>query len=339
MRLLVFEYITGGGFNNQSLPASLLQEAYLMRNALLDDISAISKIELLILQDERVEKNSSINCLNPTYLLVSQEDNLAQLLEAKRPAYDAVWLIAPETDGVLAKWCQFFAQQGKELATCAQQAVEICQDKYATTKRLQQEFIPVVPSYLFSSSGKIEANSVLKVNDSVGCDQVYLLESEQQWCHLSSRLDAEKQYILQPYIIGKNLSLSCLFYRGKAYFICCNEQHVKIHAMQFILIACTVNVQPEKRQQYQLLCQQIAEAIPGLFGFVGIDFIQTETGGDFILEINPRLTTSYAGIKLALGLNIAECVLEMLNGKEPILENTKNKQVYIDINQGVCCVR
>jgi predicted ATP-grasp superfamily ATP-dependent carboligase len=51
-----------------------------------------------------------------------------------------------------------------------------------------------------------------------------------------------------------------------------------------------------------------------------------------ILEINPRLTSSYAGINEATGLNVAELVLAMLNKKIPIFKKTKNHPVLIDIN-------
>jgi len=61
MRLLVFEFITGGGFMNQPLPSSLLQEGYLMRNALLDDLRVLNGLELLVLQDERVAFASETN--------------------------------------------------------------------------------------------------------------------------------------------------------------------------------------------------------------------------------------------------------------------------------------
>lgn len=330
--MLVFEYITGGGLIGQPLPASLLQEAYLMRNALLDDLMAVNNIDVLILQDERVERYRDQDNAELVCLTIYQSMDLHTFLQARQSAYDVVWLIAPETDDILSHWCQFFTWQGKALATCARQAVEICQDKLATSKRLQYAAIPSVPSRLFKLSADLNTrNCVLKVNGSVGCDEVYRLESEQHWQQILAGLDQTRQYIIQPYITGKALSLSCLFYQGKAYFICCNEQHVLLQEQKFVLSACTVNVQTEKKQQYQHLCQKIANAIPQLFGFVGIDFIQTDTGDTLILEINPRLTTSYAGIYEALGLNIAECIVDMLKGKTPILQKTRNKPVLINI--------
>ena len=63
-------------------------------------------------------------------------------------------------------------------------------------------------------------------------------------------------------------------------------------------------------------------------------FIETHTGENLILEINPRLTSSYAGINAALGINVAESVLAMLEHKPPVLNRTKNQQVHITIDQG-----
>ncbi|GAW84831.1 conserved hypothetical protein [Bathymodiolus platifrons methanotrophic gill symbiont] len=334
MRLLVFEFITGGGFINQPLPQSLLQEGHLMRNALLDDLCSITDLELLVLQDERLILIEQSPMTNLQYLIIAQEIDLHVFLSARQTDYDAVWLIAPETEGILVQWCQFFSQQGKYLYTSSQQAVTICQDKLATSEKLQTAGIACVPSHLYDLSLLEFATSwVIKANDSVGCDQVYLIESEQDWKNVLPGLQAEKTYIIQPYITGQTLSLSCLFNQGKAYYICCNQQHTYIEQQQFVLSACTVNIQDKNIQIYHALCQQIADAIPQLFGYVGIDFIETEAGENLILEINPRLTTSYAGIKAALGLNLAELVINLPN-EPPELKKIRNQQVLVDIEQG-----
>ena len=336
MRLLVFEFITGGGFINQTLPLSLLQEGYLMRNALVDDLRIIADLHLLVLQDERLELSIEDQTAGVEYLVICQGEDLQSLLLIGQFDYDAVWIIAPETDGILAQWCQFFSEQRKPLYTSAQQAVEICQNKLTTTKLLQNAGLACVSSYLYDYSQKHRQGSwVIKSNDSVGCDQVYKIESSYDWQSVLPRLQAEKSYIIQPYVSGKSLSLSCLFYQGNAFFICCNEQHTYNEKQQFVLSACTVNVNNNNKnnQHYQSLCQQIATAIPQLFGYVGIDFIETKTGEKLILEINPRLTTSYAGIKQALGVNVAELVLN-LSGKPPLLKKIRNQQVLVSINQG-----
>ncbi len=347
MRILVFEFISGGGLIEQSLPESLLQEGLLMRNALLDDLRSITDVALLILQDERIVLDESRQNKRWQYFTISHGIELQTLLSALQDTYDVVWLIAPESDGVLAFWCHFFIQQGKALATSALSAVEICADKFRTYILLQNADIPCVPSCLINQANiqnhnliqKIiapsnAAKAILKVNNSVGCDGVYLFESELDLQNIGLKLKQNGQYIFQPYIAGKVLSLSCLFYLGKAYFICCNEQHMRIEKQQFELLACTVNVQTKNALIYQKLCQQIAGVIPELFGYVGIDFIQTVVGENLILEINPRLTTSYVGIGEALGINVAELVLGMLNHQFPSLIKSKNQLVMVDVNQG-----
>lgn len=334
MRLLVFEFITGGGFINQPLPASLLQEGYLMRNALINDLRTIADLHLLILQDQRLELNLEKQRAGIEYVMISQGADLQSLLCIRQSDYDAVWLIAPETDGILAQWCRFFGKQRKFLYTSAHQAVEICQDKFLTTKLLKNAGIACVSSCLYDYlQGQRQGSWVIKPNDSAGCDQAYQIHNSDDWQNVVPRLLAEKSYIIQPYISGKSLSLSCLFYQGNAYFICCNEQHTHNQQQQFVLSACTVNINNKNKQCYQLLCQQIARAIPQLFGYVGIDFIETETGENLILEINPRLTTSYAGINEALGFNVAELVLN-LSGKPPLLNEIRNRQVLVSIDQG-----
>ncbi|MBE0468860.1 MAG: ATP-grasp domain-containing protein [Methyloprofundus sp.] len=333
MRLLVFEFITGGGFINQPLPQSLLQEGYLMRKALLDDLCLLNDLEILVLQDERVAFASEINNDYLNYLTIREGMDVRQLLSEQSSLYDTVWLIAPETEGMLTWWTQFFNQQGKQLCLSGQQAIDLCQDKLATSEHLQKAGIACVPSFLFDLNAVIEPGSwVLKANNSVGCDEVYLLQEERHWPKVLARLMPAHYYILQPYVAGKVLSLSCLFYQGQAFFICCNEQKMHIEHQQFVLSACRVNVQTENFQQYQQLCQSIATAIPQLFGYIGIDFIETEAGENLVLEINPRLTSSYAGINKATGLNIAELVLAMLDHKTPILNKTKNQSILVDIH-------
>ncbi|WP_428354137.1 ATP-grasp domain-containing protein [Methyloprofundus sp.] len=330
MRLLVFEFITGGGFINQPLPASLLQEGHLMRKALLDDLGCIENLEVLVLQDARLDQNDVELKAAWQTIIISQQMDLQALLSGQ-VEYDAVYLIAPETDGVLAFWCQFFNQQGKKLYTSGQQAVGLCQDKLATSTLLQNAGIACVPTSSYDNlTGYRHGSWVIKVNDSVGCDQVYFLQTQQDWKCVLPRLQADKSYIVQPFIPGKSLSLSCLFYQGQAYFLCCNQQHLVVEQQQFVLSACTVNIANQNRHKYHKLCEQIAKAMPQLFGYAGIDFIETDTGEVLILEINPRLTTSYAGIKAALGINVAELVLN-LPIQAPVLNISRNQQVHVSI--------
>lgn len=330
MRLLVFEFITGGGLLNDILPDSLMQEGAMMRAALLQDLEEVQGISFLVLNDARINEpeTSTGKSIN-----IQQGTDLSAYLREMKASYDTVWLIAPESKGILVKWHQFFSEEKKRICSSSRQALMLCQNKLDTINLLQQAGIRCVNSQKYHSFLLVDSGSwVLKPIDSVGCEQVYLVQSKQQWLDTLKLLVKQQDYLIQPYIKGTVLSLSALFYRGKSAFICCNEQHLTVENNKFELQACTVNSRKKQDLDYQVLCSKIAKVIPGLWGYIGIDLIETEQGELVVLEINPRLTTSYVGIKEATGVNIAAQVLGLLNNKMPDLIKTKSKSISVNIH-------
>jgi predicted ATP-grasp superfamily ATP-dependent carboligase len=74
---------------------------------------------------------------------------------------------------------------------------------------------------------------------------------------------------------------------------------------------------------YRPLADAIAAALPGLWGHVGVDIIDGEAG-PVVVEINPRLTTTYAGLRTAMGVNPAALVLRLLaEGPESVAEDLR----------------
>jgi tyramine---L-glutamate ligase len=61
--------------------------------------------------------------------------------------------------------------------------------------------------------------------------------------------------------------------------------------------------------------------VPGLAGYVGVDVVLGDDGRDWAIEINPRLTTSYVGLRALAKFNIAEAMLAVVRGESlPTLE-------------------
>ena len=107
MRLLVFEFISGGGLANEALPDYLAREGLMMRTALLDDLSAVENLELIVLNDVRISEPQ----VKGSVLLIEPGINLLSYLTTIHDGFEAVWLIAPESSGILLEWQQFFMQQ------------------------------------------------------------------------------------------------------------------------------------------------------------------------------------------------------------------------------------
>jgi predicted ATP-grasp superfamily ATP-dependent carboligase len=135
-------------------------------------------------------------------------------------------------------------------------------------------------------------------------------------------------YIIQPHLQGKKTSLSCIFKEGRGWLLCVNSQHFEIINQQYHLVNIVVNhdINPEI---YYSLVDKVAEAMPELWGYVGIDLIETAEE-ILVLEINPRLTTSFAGIKSAIGINVADNILRLLND-DPVIQAICNQPIAITV--------
>jgi predicted ATP-grasp superfamily ATP-dependent carboligase len=140
----------------------------------------------------------------------------------------------------------------------------------------------------------------------------------------------DKQFIIQPHIDGDKLSLSCIFEHGDAVLLCVNLQVFDIQNRCFYLKTIQVNEREDKNGNYQKIATQVAKAFPDLWGYVGIDLIQT-TQACLVLEINPRLTTSFVGIYPATGINVAEQVIQLLTN-DPQIKPTQQQIVTVDIH-------
>jgi predicted ATP-grasp superfamily ATP-dependent carboligase len=62
------------------------------------------------------------------------------------------------------------------------------------------------------------------------------------------------------------------------------------------------------------IARQAIDAVSGLNGYVGFDVILGDQ--DMAIEINPRLTTSYIGLRQLAQSNLAEALLRIVRGEE-----------------------
>lgn len=326
MKILVFEYITGGGFNKHDLPESLANEGRLMLQALLDNLSAINGIEIVVMLDWRIA--DSINMPGISKAVIRPEHDSHDQFTKLAEQCDAIWPIAPEFDGLLRSLCHSVESMGKVLLNSSANSVAITSDKFKTCQLLSRHKIATVPTRLFD--GNWENECMIKSVDGAGCADSYVIKNRDEFSLLSARLQGAGRYIIQPHLQGKKTSLSCLFKQGRAWLLCVNEQKFRIVDHQYQLFEIEVNHQTDS-SAYRDLLGRLAQALPGLWGYAGIDLIDT-SDQILVLEINPRLTTSFVGITNALGINVADTVLQLLEG-DPIINRVRNLPVTININQ------
>jgi predicted ATP-grasp superfamily ATP-dependent carboligase len=77
---------------------------------------------------------------------------------------------------------------------------------------------------------------------------------------------------------------------------------------------------PELNERATRLARRALETVSGWRGYVGVDLVvgeATDGGQDWVIEINPRLTTSYIGLRVLAKSNLAEAMLRIAIG-EPV---------------------
>jgi predicted ATP-grasp superfamily ATP-dependent carboligase len=94
-----------------------------------------------------------------------------------------------------------------------------------------------------------------------------------------------------------------------------NRQRITVHEGSFRYHGSVVNALADAGGRFQALAQSIVAAIAGLWGYFGVDLVVSDSG-PVVVDVNPRLTTSYAGLRSGLGINAADMVLSALRGNE-----------------------
>lgn len=324
MKILVLEYVTGGGMRREPIPPALAREGGQMLRALADDLLALAGVELLVLCDDRLALPSTEDRIETVYIGGGADFRTVWLESIGR--CDAIWPIAPETGGILEGLCRDVETAGRPLLTCPSAAVRLAASKLQTANRLAAHGLPVAPTVPLET-WRAETNRavVIKPDDGVGCDRIQIVRDPAAFVFPADT----DNWIVQPLLEAAALSLSALFSAGRARLLSCNRQVMVETADGFALTACQVNAVADADGSWQHLADGIARALPELWGYAGVDLVLT-TAGPCILEINPRLTTSYAGLREATGLNPAALTLALLaTGELPPPRARNGKTVTI----------
>ena len=331
MRIFVIEYITGGGLVNERLASELLGEAETMVSALLADLSDTPDVQLLVSRDPRLPPP-----LVPCEIFTPRlGDDVWKVWRLGMERCDAVWPVMPESGGLLERISRLTLEAGCRLIGSGPDAVRIAASKLQTSAWLRRQGIAVVPSYAVAEPvAEPAARWVSKPDDGVGCEGIRIFDTLGA---LAAALgsEASENYVVQPYTEGTPASLSLLCQAGEARLLSCNLQQVAEVDGRFHLRGVRVNGIGQRGGLAEL-GRAIAQAIPDLWGYVGVDLICTERGPR-VLEINPRLTVSYAGLRAALKLNPAGLVLRLLRDGPAVLAYRCTAGAGSAVNLTVAC--
>ena len=281
-----------------------------MRDALLQDISCLP-YSVSTTVDARLRPPKHCECV-----AIKAEDDVWQVWKAHIEQADAVWFIAPETNGMLYALTQMATLQVKLVLGCGLDAIEITSDKMATYLALKAASIATIPTYYVDNWPKhnnalVNQPLLAKPNDGAGCEDTFCFVNAENLMHWLLHNKKQHTHVIQPFITGTPASISCVMLNGSARLLSCNTQMIELNHHTLCFKGVVVNGMREHWQAFELVAQQIAISFPSLAGFVGIDVI-VRSNEIIVVEINTRLTTSYVGMREATGVNPAELILNTL---------------------------
>lgn len=315
MRIFVCEYVTGGGMTGSPLPESLAREGDMMVRALTRDLLALPGVEVVLSRDSRLGPLD----MSTIMAMPSANDDVWRLWDRCIREADAVWPIAPEMGGILERLSALVLERGRILLGSRPGAVRVAGSKRAAAIYLRRHGVPVVTTRpMDGAPPRSAAGWVVKSDDGAGCMDTRLFHDPHElkaWC---ATREPGSPYVVQPYVPGIPASLSLLCHEGTARILACNRQWVEVTDGAFRYRGSAVNAVWDRDGALCGIGRAVAVALPGLWGYVGVDVVLTETG-PVVLEINPRLTTSYVGLHPALGVNPAGLVLGLLGQPTRVL--------------------
>ncbi len=244
---------------------------------------------------------------------------------------DATLVIAPELDELLLHRCRWVTESGGRLLGPSLGAVRLTGDKWALAKHWRERGIPTPDTVLIESSharadarapALVDGSAVLKPRHGAGSLATFVVHGDRQYQDALAAAQVEMpraDFLVQPLVAGRAASVAFLLGREMclplppAWQILSSDGRLRYHGGELPI------PQPWAGRA-QRLAQRAINSVPGLFGYVGVDLILGEArdgSGDVAIEINPRLTTSYVGLRHLARFNLAAALLSVIRG-EPI---------------------
>lgn len=346
-KIFVAEFLCGGGMFDTPLdriPKSLLGEGTAMWRALVNDVSAWATV---------------VTPIDPRMNLV--HDEIAEFIAMPLQSLpwqdwidgatdcDAAMIVAPEMDNLLIKAVTRLRTGGVPVLSVGNAALRLTCDKWQTAKWMHRAGIAHPETWALDpdtlqpicsrpppSLTELESDGFF-VKPRDGCGAMEIRHYQDLEPALESMLPHE---ITQRRIVGRPGSVSV---------VACHADHACTFlpaVWQSIESVSASNSDSCIRYQggcgpvdheFQMRAQAIAtramESMPGKpSGFIGIDWIAgTDPNHDCLIEINPRLTTSYVGVRQMLTENVTERLwrplsqpLELKADRESVRWDTAN---------------
>ncbi len=316
IRVLVHEWASGGGALGRLVPAGLAREGRAMRDALAEDLQRIPGVEVVMTVDPRFPPRLRL-----------RDVRIARGFDAALRSVDAAWLIAPETEGRLSSLADRVTEAGVRLLGSSAAAIAQVSDKSRLPARFARLAIPHPETRrAHGTDASVVASRlgyplVVKPARGAGSQGVRRVTRPSG---LGAAIDSAARHdavLLQRFVAGDPASVSLICDGRRSRVLAVNSQEL---SPTFIYRGGETPWTAPLAARAARLARKACDAHAGLRGYVGVDVV---LAGDevFVLEINPRLTTAYLGLRASLPANVAALVLAACDGRMPRVPRARRR--------------
>lgn len=307
--ILVHEYVSGGGWPDPDLSSGLMAEGLAMLRAILTDFKSWGGATVITTRDTRLADvplpaDSIIN-LDPS--------NHYAALEQLTGQCSAALIIAPESGCILERLSTLALRQGARLLGCSPESIATAANKWDCFLLFSKAGLETPDTWLVDvdkareTAEQIGFPLIIKPVDGVDCEGVCLIRDSPSFLlALEHNMLHKKNILIQRYIEGQHVSASLLISENNSICLSLNKQSIKI-GTPFSYQGSEVPFTGHKHDEAVELARNAAALIPGLSGYVGVDMLISDDAC-YVIEINPRLTTSYIGLRQVVNINVAEAI-------------------------------
>ena len=338
MKVLVYEHVSGGGYAGQPLDPSVLSEGFSMLSCLAKDFKA-AEHEVTILLDARLSKFNpplDADCIVPVFYSKKNEE----MFEDAAKINDAVYVIAPETEQILQSFVDLGGKTGKLSLNCEADAICKITDKSVLYDSLKKNGLLTPETLIFNVDDesadinceikkKLGYPVVFKPLKSTSCGGLSVVQEDSQIDAAVAKIKTVtslKKFLVQEFILGEAASVSLLCGKDRALAISLNKQNVQLappDAASSYEGGLVPFYHPLKPETFTI-AEKVAMSFSGLRGYIGVDFVLTQDE-PFVVDVNPRLTTSFIGLRGVAGFNVAEAMVNaVLKNKLPTLQEYRD---------------
>ncbi|MFX0012108.1 MAG: ATP-grasp domain-containing protein, partial [Candidatus Hermodarchaeota archaeon] len=332
-RIFVFEYTVGGGFYAEEITSSLLCEGYAMLRSIAEDFKNLD-YEIITQIDRRISHLAKYLSVDQFYS-VDSDNKFDATFSKCMDMVDICFIIAPEFSNILYHLTRVAFNLNKAIISIGLEGIKLGTSKIATYNFFKNYDIKTPITFLIPSlNGKIDLNFIyeqfdkynfpfiIKPDDGVGAESIYFFPDIDAVVNFFSNpyldFNFKRKYILQEFIYGEDYSVSIInkpfknnLKNGKT-ILSINSQKIKYkNCLGKALYEGGYTPVPRFNFLKKKLMKLLNKIDLNNFnGYLGIDFILTKENEIYFIEINPRLTTSYIGIRKIYSQNILSLLVQ-----------------------------